>query len=215
MKRMFCVLFALLMLLSCTVASADSFTDLFGGFEHVNAYLDPVSNDCTVKPKVSAFTAYATDDRAFLPVFARNGDVLTVLVAKKGNSLVETWYAYVMVVTDQYTYKINAKNNGTSSITVENELYSCFLLPREAMAMFKDIATSENVTVRYSIDSTHGTKTDFQLSDESKALFGAVYEAYMKYDAVLDNDLMDRVMDGKAYDTLTFSREANIKSLWD
>ena len=87
MKKMFCVLSVLLLLLSCTAASADSFTDLFGGFEHISAKLDPVTNDCEIKPKTSAFTAYATNGSAFLPVFARTGDVLTSLVAIKGSSL--------------------------------------------------------------------------------------------------------------------------------
>jgi len=215
MKRMICMLMALLTLLSCTTAFADGFTDLFGGFEHINAKLDPVSNDCEVKPKASAFTAYATEGRAFLPVFARTGDVLTALVVKKGSSLTESWYAYVMIVTDQYTYKLNARNNATSSILIDGERFSCFMLPREAMTMCKDIASSDSVIVRCSIDSTHASKTDFQLSDEAKALFGAVYEAYMKYDAILDNDLMDRVMDGKAYDIVSYKREANTASIWD
>ncbi len=215
MKKMFCVLFALLMLLSCTVASADSFTDLFGGFEHVNAKLDPVSNDCEVKPKTSAFTAYATDGCVLLPVFARTGDVLTTIVVLKGNNLYTTWSAHIMIVTEQYTYKIDAKNDSMRSITIDGVQYCCYILPMEAMSMCKDIATSETVTIRCSTDTTHAGKTDYQLGAEAKALFGAVYEAYMKYDAVLDNDLMDRVMDGKAYEAITYKREANIKSLWD
>ena len=120
-----------------------------------------------------------------------------------------------MIVTDKYTYKIDDKNNSASAINIDGERYACFLLPREAVSMFKDIADSESVTVRFSFDSTHAAKSDFQLTNEAKALFGAVYEAYMKYDAVLDNDLMDSVMDGKAYDVITFQRDANVTSLWD
>lgn len=215
MKRMTCMLLALLMLLSCTAAFADGFTDLFGSFEHIYTKLDAVSNDCEIKPKPSGFTAYGTDGFAFLPVFARTGDVLIPMVVKKGNTLTENWGAHVMIVTDQYTYKLDGKNNSTSSLTIDNLPYSCFLLPQEAMPMFKDIATSTTVTVRCSPESTHAGKPDYLLGADAKALFGAVYEAFMKYDAILDNDLMDTVMNGKAYNAVTYKREANTSSIWD
>ena len=41
-----------------------------------------------------------------------------------------------------------------------------------------------------------------------KDIFGAVYEVYMFYDAILDNSEMDRMVDEQAYSYIDYKREA-------
>ena len=94
-------------------------------------------------------------------------------------------------------------------LSIEGSSYVCFILPGEAVDMCKDIAASGKVSIRFSADATHSGTTEFLLGEEAKALFGAVYEAYMMYDAVLDNDRMDSIIDGEAYEYMTYKREVD------
>ena len=63
MKKLVCIMCALLLLLSCAPVYADAFTDLFGAYTHMDATLDLTTNDCIVKPKQSAFTEYAAEGK--------------------------------------------------------------------------------------------------------------------------------------------------------
>lgn len=204
MKRFFCMIAAAWMLLSC--AAADTLTDLFGSFEHVSVVQDSTYDACMVKPKASAMTAYATDHNVFLPVFGTNGDELKACVVMKGAGIMFQPH-HALVMTEQYEYRLDLKAEKPSMLSIEGSSYVAFILPSEAIDMCRDIAESSTVTVRYSMDSTHSGTNDFQLSQDVKELFGAVYEVYMSYDAVLDNSETDRMVDEQAYSYIDYKRE--------
>lgn len=204
MKRFFCMIAAAWMLLSC--AAADTFTDLFGSFEHVSAVMDSTYGACMVKPKASALVAYATDHNVFLPVFGTNGDELKACVVMKGAGIMFQPH-HVLVATERYEYRLDLKAERPMMLNVEGASYVAFLLPSEAVEMCQDIANSSTVTVRYSMDSTHSGTNDFQLSQDVKDFFGAVYEGYMLYDAILDNSETDRAIDDQAYSYIDYKRE--------
>ena len=191
MKRFFCLIAAAWMLLSC--AAADTLTDLFGSFEHVSVVQDSTYGACMVKPKASAMTAYATEHNVFLPVWGTDGDELKA--------------CHVLVATEQYEYRLDLKAEKPPMFSIEGSSYAAFILPSDAIDMCRDIADSDMVTVRYSMDSAHSGTNDFQLSQVVKDLFGAVYEAYMSYDAVLDNSETDRMVDEQAYSYIDYTRE--------
>ena len=204
MKKLFCLIAALVMLL-CTAASSEDITDLFGGFEHL--YVATESEACMIKPNAKALTAYATEHNFFLPVFGRADDEMKVGVLMKGAGIMFQ-PRHAMIKTDQYLYFLDGIKEPVTRLTIDGSSYVCFILPREAIDMCKDIAESGKVSIRYSADSTHSGTAEFLLSEKAKALFGAVYEAYTAYDAVLDNDWMDEIIDGEAYEYMTFKREA-------
>ena len=205
MKRIVCMIAAAWMLFSC--AAADIFTDLFGSFEHFTVVEDSDYGAYIVKPKASAMTAYATDHNVFLPVFGTADDELKTCVVMKGAGIMFQPH-HVLVATDQYEYCMDLKADNPGMFGVEGSSYVAFLLPSEAMEMCRDIADSSMVTVRYSMDSTHTGTNDFQLSQDVKDIFGAVYEVYMFYDAILDNSEMDRMVDEQAYSYIDYKREA-------
>lgn len=204
MKRFFCLVAAAWMLLSG--AAADTLTDLFSSFEHVSVVQDSTYNACMIKPKASALTAYATDFNVFLPVLGTDGDELKACVVMKGAGIMFQ-PRYVLVATDQYEYRMDLKAEKPPMFSIEGSSYVAFILPSDAIDMCRDIADSDTVTVRYSMDSTHAGTNDFQLSQVVKELFGAVYEAYMSYDAVLDNSETDRMVDEQAYSYIDYTRE--------
>ena len=204
MKRFFCMIAAAWMLFSC--AAADIFTDLFGSFEHFTVVEDSDYGAYIVKPKASAMTAYATDHNVFLPVFGTADDELKTCVVMKGAGIMFQPH-HVLVATDQYEYCMDLKAEKPGMFGVEGSSYVAFLLPSEAMEMCRDIADSSTVTVRYSMDSAHAGTNDFQLSQDVKDIFGAVYEVYMFYDAILDNSEMDRMVDEQAYSYIDYKRE--------
>lgn len=207
MKRFFCMIAAAWMLLSCATVSADTLTDLFGSFEHLSVVQDSTYGACMVKPKASAMTAYATDYNVFLPVFGQSGDELKACVVMKGAGIMFQPH-HVMVVTEQHQYRLDLKAERPMMFSIEGSSYVAFLLPSDAMDMCRDIADSGTVTVRYSMDSTHSGTNAFQLSQEVKDIFGAVYEVYMSYDAILDNREMVRAIDDQAYSYIDYKREA-------
>ncbi|MBR3929733.1 MAG: hypothetical protein IKJ65_12120 [Clostridia bacterium] len=209
MKKLFCLLTALLMLLICATASSENITELFAGFEHL--YVVTESEACMVKPAAKALTAYATEHNFFLPVFGRADDEMKIAVVMKGAGILFQ-PRHAMVETDQYRYFLDGVKEPVTMLTIEGSSYVCFILPGEAVDMCQDIAASGKVIIRYSADATHSAAAEFLLSEEAKALFGAVYEAYMTYDAVLDNDWMDSIIDGEAYEYMTYRREANPES---
>ena len=96
---------------------------------------------------------------------------------------------------------------------VEGSSYVAFILPSDAIVMCRDTAESSTVTVRYCMDSAHAGTNDFQLSQDVKDIFGAVYEVYMFYDAILDNSEMDRMIDEQAYSYIDYKREAKPASV--
>ena len=204
MKRIVCMIAAAWMLFSC--AAADIFTDLFGSFEHFTVVEDSDYGAYIVKPKASAMTAYATDHNVFLPVFGTADDELKTCVVMKGAGIMFQPH-HVLVATDQYEYCMDLKAEKPGMFGVEGSSYVAFLLPSEAMEMCRDIAESSTVTVRYSMDSTHAGTNDFQLSQDVKDIFGAVYEVYMFYDAILDNSETDRLIDEQAYSYIDYTRE--------
>ena len=204
MKKLFCLIAALVMLL-CIAASSEDITDLFEGFEHL--YVATESEACMIKPNAKALTAYATEHNFFLPVFGRADDEMKVGVVMKGAGIMFQ-PRHAMIKTDQYLYFLDGIMEPVSMLSIDGSSYVCFILPGEAMDMCKDIAKSSKVSIRYSADSTHSGTAEFLLSEKAKALFGAVYEAYTAYDAVLDNDWMDEIIDGEAYEYMTFKREA-------
>lgn len=206
MKRLYCLIAALLMLLICTAASSENITELFADFEHLHVATE--SEACMVKPSAKALTAYATEHNFFLPVFGRADDEMKVGVVMKGAGIMFQ-PRHAMVMTDHCQYFLDGIKEPATMLTIEGSSYVCFILPGEAVDMLKDIAASGNVTIRYSIDAAHSGTTEFLLSEETKALFGAVYEAYMMYDAVLDNDWMDTIIDSDAYEYMTYRREVN------
>ena len=116
---------------------------------------------------------------------------------------------HAMVQTERHRYFLDGVKEPVAMLTVEGSSYVSFILPREALDMCKDIAASDKVIIRYSTDDAHSGNAEFLLCEEAKALFGAVYEAYMTYDAVLDNDWMDNVIDGDAYEYMSYKREVN------
>ena len=59
MKRLYCLVAALLMLMISTAASSENITELFADFEHLHVATE--SEACMVKPSAKALTAYATD----------------------------------------------------------------------------------------------------------------------------------------------------------
>ena len=204
MKRIVCMIAAAWMLFSC--AAADIFTDLFGSFAHFTVVEDSDYGAYIVKPKASAMTAYATDHNVFLPVFGTADDELKTCVVMKGAGIMFQPH-HVLVATDQYEYCMDLKAEKPGMFGVEGSSYVAFLLPSEAMEMCRDIADSSTVTVRYSLDSAHAGTNDFQLSQDVKDLFGAVYEVYMFYDAILDNSETDRLIDEQAYSYIDYTRE--------
>jgi len=206
MKKLFCLVTALLMLLICTTASAENVTELFADFEHL--YIATESEACMVKPNAKALTAYATEHNFFLPVFGRADDEMKVGVVMKGAGIMFQ-PRHAMVQTEQYQYFLDGIKEPVTLLSIEGSSYVCFILPGEAMDMCKDIAASDKVIIRYSADATHAGNTEFLLHEEAKAIFGAVYEAYMMYDAVLDNDWMDSIIDGEAYEYMAYKREVN------
>ena len=205
MKRIVCMIAAAWTLFSC--AAADIFTDLFGSFEHFTVVEDSDYGAYIVKPKASAMTAYATDHNVFLPVFGTADDELKACVVMKGAGIMFQPH-HVLVATDQYEYRLDLKAERSMIFGVEGSSYVAFLLPSEAMEMCRDIAESSTVTVRYSMDSAHAGTNDFQLSQDVKDIFGAVYEVYMFYDAILDNSETDRLIDEQAYSYIDYKREA-------
>lgn len=210
MKRFFCMIAAAWMLLSC--AAADTLTDLFGSFEHVSVVQESTYDACAVVPMASAMTAYATDHNVFLPVFGRDGDELRACVLTKGAGIMFQPH-HVMIVTEQYQYRMDLKAERPVMLRIEGSSYVGFPLPSDAIEMCRDIADSSTVTVRYSMDGTHAGTNDFQLSQDVKDLFGAVYEAYMSYDAILDNSEADRVTDDLTYSYIDYKREAKPASV--
>ena len=206
MKKRFCLIVVLLMFLVCTTASSENITELFSDFEHL--YVVTESDACMVKPTAKALTAYATEHNFFLPVFGRADDEMKVGVVMKGAGIMFQ-PRHAMVQTEQYRYFLDGIKEPVTMLTIDGSSYVSFILPREAVDMCKDIAESDNVIIRYSTDTTHSGTTEFLLCKEAKALFGAVYEAYMTYDAALDNDWMDSIIDGDAYEYMTYKREAN------
>ena len=204
MKRIVCMIAAAWMLFSC--AAADIFTDLFGSFAHFTVVEDSDYGAYIVKPKASAMTAYATDHNVFLPVFGTADDELKTCVVMKGAGIMFQPH-HVLVATDQYEYCMDLKAEKPGMFGVEGSSYVAFLLPSEAMEMCRDIADSSTVTVRYSLDSAHAGTNDFQLSQDVKDIFGAVYEVYMFYDAILDNSETDRLIDEQAYSYIDYTRE--------
>ena len=209
MKKRFCLIVVLLMFLVCTTASSENITELFSDFEHL--YVVTESEACMVKPNAKALTAYATEHNFFLPVFGRADDEMKVGVVMKGAGILFQ-PRHAMIETDQYRYFLDGIKEPVTMLTIEGSSYVCFILPGEAMDMLKDIAASGEVTVRYSEDSTHSGTTEFLLSGEAKALFGAVCKAYMMYDAVLDNDWMDNIIDNAAYEYMTYKRELHVEA---
>ena len=205
MKRIVCMIAAAWMLFSC--AAADIFTDLFGSFEHFTVVEDSDYGAYIVKPKASAMTAYATDHNVFLPVFGTADDELKTCVVMKGAGIMFQPH-HVLVATDQYEYCMDLKAENPGMFGVEGSSYVAFILPSDALDMCRDIAESSTVTVRYSMDSAHAGTNDFQLSQDVKDIFGAVYEVYMFYDAILDNSEMDRMVDEQAYSYIDYKREA-------
>ena len=206
MRKLFCLITALLMLLTCTAASSENITELFAGFEHLYVVME--SDACMVKPNAKALTAYATEHNFFLPVFGRADDEMKVGVVMKGAGIMFQ-PRHAMVQTEQYQYYLDGIKEPVTMLSIDGSSYVCFILPGEAVDMCKDIAASGTVTIRYSADAAHSGTTEFLLCEEAKALFGAVYEAYMMYDAVLDNDWMDSIIDGDAYEYMTYKREPN------
>lgn len=206
MKKLFCLVTALLMLLICATASSENIMELFAGFEHL--YIVTESEACMVKPDAKALTEYATEHNFFLPVFGRADDEMKVAVVMKGAGMMFQ-PRHVMVQTEQYRYFLDGIKEPVTMLSVDGSSYVSFILPGAAVDMCKDIATSDKVIIRYSADTTHSGTTEFLLCDEAKALFGAVYEAYMMYDAVLDNEWMDSIVDGDAYEYMTYKREVN------
>lgn len=205
MKRFFCLIAAAWMLLS--YAAADTLTDLFGSFEHVSVVQDSTYDACMVKPKASAMTAYATEHNVFLPVLGTDGDELKACIVMKGAGIMFQPH-HVMVATEQYEYRMDLKAERPMMFSIEGSSYVAFLLPSDAIEMCRDIADSGTVTVRYSMDSTHSGTNDFQLSQDVKDIFGAVYEAYVSYDAILDNSETDCAIDEQAYSYIDYKREA-------
>ena len=206
MKKRFCLVVVLLMFLVCTTASSEKIVSLFADFEHLHIATE--NDACMVKPNAKALTAYATEHNFFLPVLGRADDEMKVGVVMKGAGIMFQ-PRHAMIETEQYRYFLDGIKEPVTMLTIEGSSYVCFILPGEAMDMLKDIAASGEVTVRYSEDSTHSGTTEFLLSGEAKALFGAVCEAYMMYDAVLDNDWMDNIIDEDAYEYMTYKREVN------
>ncbi len=206
MKKLFCLVTALLLLLICTMASAEHITALFAGFEHLHVATE--SEFCMVKPNAKALTAYATEHNFFLPVFGRGDDEMKVGVVMKGAGIMFQ-PRHAMVQTEQYRYFLDGIKEPVTTLTIDGSSYVCFILPGEAVDMCRDIAASGKVIIRYSADATHSGTTEFLLCEEAQALFGAVYEAYMAYDAVLDNDWMDSIIDGEAYEYMSYKREVN------
>ena len=209
MKRLFCLVTALLMLLICTAAYSQDITELFAGFEHLHVATE--SEACMVKPSAKALTAYATEHNFFLPVFGRADDEMKIGVVMKGSGIMFQ-PRHAMVMTDHCQYFLDGIKEPVTMLAIEGSSYVCFILPGEAVDMLKDIAASGKVTIRYSADTAHSGTTEFLLSEEAKALFGAVYEAYMMYDAVLDNDWMDIIIDSDAYEYMTYKRKANAEA---
>lgn len=206
MKRLYCLVTALLMLMISTAASSENFTELFAGFEHLHVATE--SEACMVKPSAKALTAYATEHNFFLPVFGRADDEMKIGVVMKGAGILFQ-PRHAMIKTDQYQYFLDGIKEPVTMLSIEGSSYVCFILPGEAVDMCKDIAASSKVIIRYSADDTHSRPTEFLLSEETKALFGAVYEAYMMYDAVLDNEWMDSIIDGEAYEYMAYKREVH------
>lgn len=204
MKKLFCLVASLVMLL-CTAASSEDITDLFGGFEHL--YVATESEACMIKPNAKALTAYATEHNFFLPVFGRADDEMKVGVLMKGAGIMFQ-PRHAMIKTDQYLYFLDGIKEPVTILSIDGSSYVCFILPGEAVDMFRDIASSAKVTIRYSANADHCGTTEFLLCEEAKELFGAVCEAYMTYDAVLDNDNMDIIIDSDAYEYMTYKREA-------
>ena len=204
MKRIVCMIAAAWMLFSC--AAADIFTDLFGSFEHFTVVEDSDYGAYIVKPKASAMTAYATDHNVFLPVFGTADDELKTCVVMKGAGIMFL-PCHALVTTERYEYRLDLKAEKPGMFGVEGSSYVAFILPSDAIDMCRDIAESSTVTVRYSMDSAHAGTNDFQLSQDVKDIFGAVYEVYMFYDAILDNSEMDRMVDEQAYSYIDYTRE--------
>ena len=219
MKKLVCIMCALMLMLSCAPVYADAFTDLFGAYTHMDATLDRTTNDCIVKPKQSAFTEYAAEGKVILPYFAKNGDILMLGVVMHGDESLKK-PCNVMIVTDKHKYRLDLnlekkKKAEMGTADIDGKEYNMFLLPTDAVDMCADIAQSGSVTVRFSKDSSYMDKHEFVMNKEVQACFGAAYEAYMKYDAVLDNALMDMVMNMTANQYLNFKKEANASSMWD
>ena len=59
MKKLFCLITALLMLQICTTAHSENITELFAGFDHLHVVTE--SDFCMVKPNAKALIAYATE----------------------------------------------------------------------------------------------------------------------------------------------------------
>lgn len=205
MKKLICLVTALLMLLISAAASSENITELFAGFEHLTVVTE--SEACMVKPNAKALTAYATEHNFFLPVFGRADDEMKIGVLMKGAGILFQ-PRHAMVQTEQYRYFLDGIKEPVTMMSIEGSSYVTFILPGEAVDMCKDIAASDQVIIRYSADATHSGTTEFVLNGEAKALFGVVYEAYMMYDAVLDNDWMDSIIDSAAYEYMTYRREA-------
>jgi len=206
MKKLFFLVTALVMLLICTTATSENITELFAGFEHLHVVTEIEA--CMMKPNAKALTAYATEHNFFLPVFGRADDEMKIAVVMKGAGIMFQ-PRHAMVQTEQYRYFLDGIKEPVTMMSIDGSSYVTFILPGEAVEMCKDIAASGKVIIRYSDDSEHSGATEFLLCEEAKALFGAVYEAYRTYDAVLDNDWMDSIIDGDAYEYMTYKREVN------
>lgn len=205
MKKLFCLIAVLLMLSICA-AYSENITELFADFEHLHVATE--SEACMVKPTAKALTAYATDHNFFLPVFGRADDEMKAAVIMKGAGILFQ-PRHAMIRTDNYQYFLDGIKEPVTMLIIEGSSYVCFILPVEAVDMFRDIAASVKVTIRYSADADHSGTAEFLLCEEAKALFGAVYEAYMTYDKVLDNDWMDSIIDESAYEYMTYRCEEN------
>ena len=170
------------MFLVCTTASSENIVSLFADFEHLHIATE--NDACMVKPNAKALTAYATEHNFFLPVLGRADDEMKVGVVMKGAGIMFQ-PRHAMIKTDRYRYFLDGIKEPVTMLSIEGSSYVCF-----------------------SADATHSGTAEFLLSEETKALFGAVYEAYMMYDAVLDNDWMDNIIDEDAYEYMTYKREA-------
>lgn len=205
MRKLFCLITALLMLLGMA-ASSEDITGLFAGFEHLNVATE--SEACMIMPTAKALTAYATEHNFFLPVFGRADDEMKIGIIMKGAGILFQ-PRHAMVQTDQYRHFLDGIKEPVTMLSIEGSSYVCFILPGEAVNMCKDIAASGKVTIRYSADAAHSAATEFLLCEEAKELFGAVCEAYMTYDAMLENDWMNTIIDSDAYEYMTYKREVN------
>ena len=157
---------------------------------------------------------YATDGSVILPWFTRQGTVLMVAIVMKGSGALRA-PENVMVVTEDYTYRLTLRENiKIASIDLDGQFFNMFLLGTDQVDMIKDIAGSDTVLFRFSKDQNFFEATEYALGAEAKAIFGAVYEAYTRYDAVINYPLGDLVINNTANQYCSFKKEKNT-SVWD